>query len=558
VTAYVSLRPSQPTSRSRPTWARRSTESSCAATGRRNTRERPVHLLPDRVGPSRAPSIPSNVYEDHDMSDLQGGADRLSSLTAQDLLDLPAVMQAPTPATSSSSRASGHRALRHGALGTTSRVPRANPAKLAVWSVNRRPHCDALIRCEAVVSDDRPATSQLLPRHPRRLPFEQGGSALSDVDPDIEQVEFFDSPPGDLLPEQAGEEAEIYETDPHPAPVSYTGSDFDVEGLVRRLERHDIVIPTFGHEDPGIETARFQRDFVWRRPQMDRFIESLLLGYPIPGIFLVQQRDKRYLVLDGQQRLRTLAAFYGGVHNGREFALSNVGDDYKGLTYKLLGDEQRRTLDNTFIQATIVQTDGSPGSLDAVYQVFERLNSGGTQLTPHEIRIALYAGPFIAFLTSLNSEEDWRELYGPRSPRLRDQELLLRVVALYVSPGTYRRPLKKYLNEFVGRQRFLSDLNEELVAVRFREAAHILRDAAGSSAFRYRSAQVNAALTEAIMVGTMRRLDAGTLPSPESAKRALQGLLDEDRFVAAISRATADEENVRTRLAIATQALGAT
>lgn len=89
------------------------------------------------------------------------------------------------------------------------------------------------------------------------------------------------------------------ESDPTPQPVTYSGTDFDVEGLVRRLQRGDIVIPTFGHGDQTIETAGFQRRFVWRKPQMDRFVESLLLGYPIPGIFLVQQADKRYLVLDG-------------------------------------------------------------------------------------------------------------------------------------------------------------------------------------------------------------------------------------------------------------------
>ena len=187
-------------------------------------------------------------------------------------------------------------------------------------------------------------------------------------------------------------------------PVSYRGTDFDVEGLVRRLARREIIIPTFGEVDmEDLETARFQRNFVWRKPQMDKFIESLLLEYPIPGIILVQQADKNYLVLDGQQRLRTLAAFYEGMHGEREFSLTNVADRFKGLTYRTLSKKQRLTLNNTFIQATIVQTDGSAESLDAVYQVFERLNSGGTQLTPHEIRIALYAGPLVDYLASLNA-----------------------------------------------------------------------------------------------------------------------------------------------------------
>jgi len=206
----------------------------------------------------------------------------------------------------------------------------------------------------------------------------------------------------DLTTDEFVDEQEV---DPEPARVAYTGTDFDVEGLVRRVGRGDILIPTFG-EDEGsnepVETARFQRPFVWSKPQMDRFIESLLLGYPIPGIFLVQQTDRRYLVLDGQQRLRTLAAFYAGMVHKKEFALQTVAATFHGLTYARLTEEQRRQLDNTFIQATIVQTDGTSRSLDAVYQIFERLNAGGTQLTPHEIRTALYAGPLVDWVAVIS------------------------------------------------------------------------------------------------------------------------------------------------------------
>jgi hypothetical protein len=341
--------------------------------------------------------------------------------------------------------------------------------------------------------------------------------------------------------------------DPHPEAVSYSGSDFDVDGLVRRLGRGDIVIPSFGRDD--LETAGFQRRFVWNRPQMDRFIESLLLGYPIPGIFLVQQADKRYLVLDGQQRLNTLAAFYAGLHGGREFTLSNVGDEFKGLTYERLSDEQRRTLDNTFIQATIVKTDGSADSLDAVYQIFERLNAGGTQLTAHEIRVALYAGPFVEFLTELNLDENWRSLYGPESPRLRDQELVLRAIALYVSPGNYRRPLKKYLNDFAAAHRVLQQLPVDTIKSRFSAGCALLAGdkGPGRSALRSGSNQVNAALAEAVLVGLFRRLDANTDLGPDQVNDAVQSLLADPELEPAISRATADEEAVRTRLAVATR-----
>lgn len=288
---------------------------------------------------------------------------------------------------------------------------------------------------------------------------------------------------------------------------------------------------------------------------MDRFIESLLLGFPIPGIMLVQQADKRYLVLDGQQRLRTLAAFYGGLHQGREFALENVAVEFKGLTYRTLVTEQRRQLDNTFIQATIVRTDGSPESLEAVYQVFERLNSGGTQLTPHEIRIALYPGKFVDLLAGLNDTLDWRALYGGRSPRVRDQELVLRILALYTDSGKYHRPLKKFLNDFVGRNRDLRNTRVRGAAKLFERSAELLNAGPGKSALRYQSGQVNAALAEAIFVGLMRRLASKErAPTATVVSRTVNKLNSAKAMTAAISGSTATEEYVRTRLDLATEA----
>jgi hypothetical protein len=291
---------------------------------------------------------------------------------------------------------------------------------------------------------------------------------------------------------------------------------------------------------------------------MDRFIESLLLGYPVPGIMLVQQNDRRYLVLDGQQRLRTLAFFYSGVHDKVEFALKNVASQFKDLTYASLPAELKRTLDNTFLQATIVKTDGRAASLEAVYQIFERLNSGGTQLTPHEIRVALYAGPFIEYLTKLNELESWRELYGVRSPRLRDQELVLRVVALYVSPGDYSRPLKKYLNDFTARHRDMANLPSDLVTERFDQAAKLLAAAVGKRALRPSGGAVNAALTEALLVGLARRLDMGPEPTVSQVSDAVDQVSENSDLGIAISRATADEESVRTRLTITTRAFATT
>ncbi len=353
------------------------------------------------------------------------------------------------------------------------------------------------------------------------------------------------------------EEMDLDTPDAAAAFVQYSGQDFDVNGLVRRLQNGDILIPSFGHEDSRIQSAGFQRSFVWRRPQMDKFIESLLLGYPIPGIFLVRQSDNRYLVLDGQQRLTTLRVFTEGVHQGKEFALQNVADEFKNLTYRTLPPELRRRFDNTFIQAILVASDSSPESLESVYNIFERLNSGGTQLTPHEIRVALYAGPLIEYVERLNRGESWRSLYGKPSPRLRDQELVFRILALFLESATYRRPLKKFLNDFASKYRNADDGRLTKFKSLFERATDLLMSSAGPSALRFRGSQVTAAFSEAVFVGLITRLaQSDKEPSDLEIERIVEELKSNSDAREAFTRSTADEEQVSKRLNAGLAAFG--
>lgn len=331
--------------------------------------------------------------------------------------------------------------------------------------------------------------------------------------------------------------------------VVYSGQDFDVVGLVRRLQHEDILIPTFGHEDTRIEAAGFQRSFVWNRPQMDKFIESILLGYPIPGIFLVKQPDKRYLVLDGQQRLSTLRHFQEGIHSGREFSLRNTSDEFKGLTYKSLPDDMRRQFDNTFIQAIIVTSDGTKESMNSVYNIFERLNSGGTQLTPHEIRVALYAGPFIDYIESLNRYPSWRNLYGAQSARLRDQELVLRIIALFLNGNNYKRPLKKFLNDFTADNREALSPSLDQARQLFEIATDKILASHGRDSIRLRGAQVTAALAEALIAGLMFRLSTTSSdPAEDAIRDAIKFLKEDNDLSVSFTRSTADEEQLTKRL----------
>jgi hypothetical protein len=191
--------------------------------------------------------------------------------------------------------------------------------------------------------------------------------------------------------------------------------------------------------------------------------------------------------------------------------------------------------------------------LEVVYQIFERLNSGGTQLTPHEIRVALYAGPFIDYVERLNQDVNWRAVYGKRSPRLRDQELVLRILAFYAVAPTYRPPLKTFLNNFASEHRYLQRLNYESLGELFRQASELIAAADGRRAVRYLSSQVNVALAEALFVGLMRRLDMDGGIETSDVFNAITDIQNNENLRLAISQATANEDSVKTRLEIATK-----
>jgi hypothetical protein len=357
--------------------------------------------------------------------------------------------------------------------------------------------------------------------------------------------------------EQPVEDVEEEETTtPYRFTVTSYGADYPVDGLVKRLQAGDVAIPTFDPEvEPGLDVEGFQRQFVWTKPQCDRFIESLLLGLPVPGIFLVKQTDGRLLVLDGQQRLRTLAAFYRGVLREREFRLENVQKQYQGLSYTGLPVEDRRRLDDGIIHATIVRQDEPSDDQSSIYLVFERLNTGGTTLHPQEIRVALYRGLLIRLLRRLNENTDWRALYGNRSNRLKDQELILRFFGLRFWRHNYEPPMKDFLNRYTAENRDLRLQDEATLTGAFETTIGVIRKSLGPKAFRLKTA-VNAAVLDAVMVGVSSRLAGGTpVTDLGSLKAAYDSLLTNLAFRNATGRATAAEEYVRTRVDLAVDAM---
>lgn len=341
---------------------------------------------------------------------------------------------------------------------------------------------------------------------------------------------------------------EVNEVIPTAYSITSYGADYPVDGLVKRLEQGDIVVPLFTVEpEVGQSMVGFQREFVWRKPQCDRFIESLLLGLPVPGIFLVKESTGKHLVLDGQQRLKTLQYFYSGVFQGKEFVLDGVQEKWKGRNYKTLDADDRRRLDDSIIHATIVRQDEPSDDQSSVYLIFERLNSGGIFLQPQEIRVALYHGAFASLLSTLNLNHYWRLLYGKKSTRLKDLELILRFFALHHQADQYRRPMKEFLNRYMSSNVHLQKHSEASLRPLFEATVEATWKLLGERAFRLQKT-VNAALVDAVLIGVASRLANGPILDAGSAKEAYESMLKTPDFLTWITRSTADEDFVRKRI----------
>ncbi len=367
--------------------------------------------------------------------------------------------------------------------------------------------------------------------------------------------------------QEADEDTDVVNYD-----LSVTPNDFNVSTLFSFIESGTIVIPGF------------QRHYVWDLKRASRLIESLIRGLPVPQMFLYEQSRNRFIVIDGQQRLKSIYYFIkqrfprmeARPELRRIFAEQNkmpddvLNDDkyftnfrlrlpeqlpdspnpLNGLSYDSLG-EYRLQLDLRPIRNVVVRQNSSAGDDSAIYEIFNRLNSGGVNLRPQEIRLSLYHSDFYDMLMEVNLDKRWRRVLNSPEPDLhqKDIEVLLRIFAMLIDSRNYSPSMVRFLNRFSSKcqsqahekNRYLKDLFRSfLKATKALPKRTFLNE--GNNRF-------NIALIEAVF--------AAACSDAFADMRCLVGQLDckelnmlkgDQQFVEASSRATTQTSNVRTRL----------
>ncbi|GAA4239232.1 DUF262 domain-containing protein [Postechiella marina] len=322
--------------------------------------------------------------------------------------------------------------------------------------------------------------------------------------------------------------------------ITSYGADYPVDSLMKRIQDKVIFIPPF------------QRQFVWSINEASKFIESLILGLPVPGIFLSKEKDtNRLLVVDGQQRLMSLYYFYKGYFQSTPFKLQNVQEDLLGRSYATLKTSDRLRLDDSIIHATVVRQDEPDDSESSVYQIFERLNSGGRALKPQEIRACIYYGEFNELLSELVKFQNWRAIFGKKSDiRLKEQELILRFFSLLYNRENYEKPLKGFLNAFMSEHQHLEKIPKEEFESTFKNTFSFITQTVGTKPFRIKR-NLNLGAFDSIAIGVAERLKSGEIKNKSEFVEKYQLLTENEEFISIVQGGTSDEKNVIARINMA-------
>lgn len=332
----------------------------------------------------------------------------------------------------------------------------------------------------------------------------------------------------------------------HRYSIQSSGVDFDVAGLVNRLKKNQIYIPSF------------QREYVWTHSKASHLIESLLLGLPVPGIFVSKDEKERLFVVDGQQRLRSLEFFYDGVFpDGTEFKLIDVQPEFMGKTYETLLEEDRNRLDNSFIRATILQQTAPREIFDSsIYFIFRRLNANTTPLTAQEIRAALFEGNLNNLLMELDKFPLWDNMVAVEAnKRKRGQELILRFFALYHQAEAYSQSnsMEDFLTDYMIKNQRLGNEGINQLRILFTKTLEFISRSVEKPFRKITAAGLgrgafNAAIYDSVMIGVAKRLEKGEIKNTAGFTQAYQGLLADTSYLSAVSASTGRPDQVSKRI----------
>lgn len=216
--------------------------------------------------------------------------------------------------------------------------------------------------------------------------------------------------------------------------VKYDLRDFTVDYLVKQFNDDQFYVPPY------------QRQFIWPTKHRCRFIESVMLGLPIPMMFVADMEDGRLEIVDGAQRIQTLESFKS---NDLKLSGLNRLPSLNSFRYDDLPVSQQRKLDNKALRIVVLEDSTTA---ETRQEIFDRVNTSGVKARPSEIRRGANQGKFMKFITKCANDSLFAKLC-PMSDasrkRYEDEELVLRFFAYSDSYTTFRHDVDNFLTAYV-------------------------------------------------------------------------------------------------------------
>ncbi|MFF5856370.1 DUF262 domain-containing protein [Streptomyces sp. NPDC012751] len=337
-------------------------------------------------------------------------------------------------------------------------------------------------------------------------------------------------------------------------------SPFDPEhiDIDTRTTTVDLLLSRLRNEMIDLAPDFQRKAGIWTDGKQSRLIESLLLRIPIPSFYAAEKKDGSWAIVDGIQRLTSIARFVEPEAVGAG-PLKLTGLEYlrnfEGTGFANLSGKLQIRLRETEVVVHVIRR-GTPEPV--MFNVFARINTGGEPLTRQEIRHALISGRARTLLAELAETEEFRRAtgYSVVGDRMADREMVLRFLAFRMtSPHAYKPgDFDAFLAEAMHQVNRLDSAEENRLRTEFLTAMLAAEEIFGSHAFRkyrrnqQRKSPINKALFEAVAVNLASLGD----DEREALRQtdvldAFADLMEDVEFERAISVGTGDARKVRKR-----------
>lgn len=366
-----------------------------------------------------------------------------------------------------------------------------------------------------------------------------------------------------------------YENDNQIEEIGQVSDDSELnlaEGTERKIiwQAKDWSIREFqSMEQDGTLDLRptYQRKFVMDLKMSSRLIESILMDVPIPVVYLAEEKDGTYSVIDGQQRLTSFISFVNGkLPDGKEFVLQGlkVLSELNKKKYSDLDKILQTKVKTTTLHTIIIKRESQE---DIKFEIFERLNTGSIRLNEDEIRNTVYRGNYINLLAELEENELFHKVIQNEraKKRMSYRGMILRFFAIAEKTHlNYKPSIKQFCNKELRDYRNMSKEKQHEYREKFKKCLDLVYSVFGTKAFRrftpgtsenpagkWNTTTINMALFDIQMCAFVNYDKNQIIPKSDAIREALLHLMaHDDKFIETIEISTSDRIQLQTRFKI--------